>query len=65
MLALQAQAGDLKGVVQTKADLDGSLYSHSPEVHTAYVRWGSCTQVALLLLVKLLNGSHLPGSTCY
>ncbi|KAL3161476.1 hypothetical protein ABBQ32_010357 [Trebouxia sp. C0010 RCD-2024] len=35
---LQAQAGDLKGVVQTKADLDGSLYSHSPEVHTAYVR---------------------------
>ena len=35
---LQAQADDLSGVMQTKADLDDSCFSQDPEVHTAYVR---------------------------
>ena len=37
-LHLQAQANDVDGVMRTKADMDESIFSHDPEVHTAFVR---------------------------
>ena len=62
-MAVQAQAGDLNGVVQTKADLDDSPYSHSPEVHTAYVRWASHTPVHFCIWICHYTACRCLGCT--
>lgn len=64
-LALQAQAGDVKGVMQTKTDLDDSVYSHSAEAHTGYVRWAFQPEGYISVSGQALGQSACVGGTCY